>query len=623
MSGICGWLGTNHPAIEENQQIIDRMIRPLSRFDNFPPCTAIRGNAALSITAKTSHAHLYEKEGLLVGIWGRIKSRDAHFQAAIDAKGMAAALADHWRQKSRQSFTGLAGEFICCIVDSHTSEVALAIDPLGTRVLYYQSLSDGLLFSTSADALLAHPRANSEIDPQGLFNYLYFHMIPGPDTIYSAQKRLLPGEYLLYRNGSMETCRYTQAEFHEDNKRPFPELQQEFLSLLRKSVSEAIQGQKAGAFLSGGTDSSTLAGILTEVTGEPAKTYSIGFEATGYDEMYYARIAARHFSTNHHEYYVTPDDVVKTIPLIASVFDQPFGNASALPAYYCARMAKNDGLDLLLGGDGGDELFGGNARYAKQYIFSLYGNIPALLRNYLLSPLILSLPPDTGPKLLRKARSYIAQASIPMPYRMETYNLLMHYGPETIFSSELLEKMDSAQPSRMIEQTYQAASGAHSLINRMLAFDWKFTLADNDFPKVVQSCHLAGMEVAFPFANDEMLAFSLALAPEQKLKRTQLRYFFKQALRGFLPDEIITKQKQGFGLPFGVWLQTHKPLRDIAADSLNDLKSRHIIRNDFIDKLLDQHLHEHAGYHGTMVWLLLMLEHWFKQHTPQKIKQVS
>ncbi|MBE7526675.1 MAG: asparagine synthase [Burkholderiales bacterium] len=617
MSGICGWLGSNHSAIE-NQQTIEHMIRQLSRFDGHPAHTAIRGNAALSVTAKTSHAHLYENDGLLVGIWGRIKSRDTHFQAAIDAKGMAMALADQWRQKNKLSFADLAGEFVCCIIDSHTGETALAIDPLGTHVLYYQLLRDGLLFSTSADALLTHPQANSEINPQGLFNYFYFHMIPGPDTIYSAQKRLLPGEYLLYRSSHVETSHYQKIEFHEDIKRPFPELQQEFLSLLRKSVSEAIQDQKAGAFLSGGTDSSTLAGILTEVTGEPAKTYSIGFEATGYDEMHYARIAARHFSTDHHEYYVTPDDVVETIPLIASVFDQPFGNASALPAYYCARMARNDGLDLLLGGDGGDELFGGNVRYAKQYIFSLYDKIPAPLRNYLLSPLFLSLPPDTGPKLLRKARSYIAQASIPMPHRMETYNLLMHYGFDTVFSPELLDKMDATQPGRMIEQTYQAASGARSLINRMLAFDWKFTLADNDFPKVAQSCHLAGMEVAFPFANDEMLAFSLALAPDQKLKGTQLRYFFKQALQGFLPDEIITKQKQGFGLPFGVWLQTHKALRDIASDSLNDLKSRHIIRNDFIDKLLDQHLHEHASYHGTMVWLLMMLEYWFKQHNPSK-----
>lgn len=619
MSGICGWLGADHLAIE-NQQIIDRMTGSLIRFDNSPVQTAVRGNATLSVTAKTSHAHLYEKEGLLVGIWGRIKSRNTDLQTAIDAKGMAAALADQWRQKGRQAFSDLAGEFVCCIVDSHAREVALAIDPLGTHVLYYQSPGDdGILFGTSADALLTHPRANTEINPQGLLNYLYFHMIPGPDTIYLAQKRLLPGEYLHFHDGHTEIGRYTQIRFDEDIKRPFPELQQEFLSLLRKSVSEAVQGQKAGTFLSGGTDSSTLAGILTEVTGEPAKTYSIGFEATGYDEMHYARIAARHFATDHHEYYVTPDDVVETIPLIASVFDQPFGNASALPAYYCGRMARNDGLDLLLGGDGGDELFGGNVRYAKQYIFSLYDKIPAPLRNYLLSPFILSLPENKGPKLLRKARSYVAQATVPMPHRMETYNLLAHYGFETVFSPELLAKIDTAQPALLIERTYQDVSHARSLINRMLAFDWKFTLADNDFPKVVQACHLAGMEVAFPFVNDEILAFSLALPPEQKLKGTQLRYFFKQALRGFLPDEIITKQKQGFGLPFGVWLQTHRPLREIAADSLSDLKSRNIIRTDFIDRLLDQHLHEHASYHGTMVWLLMMLEYWFKQHHPIKV----
>ncbi len=618
MSGIGGWLDTGHSAME-NQQIIDHMARLLARFDSNPAQITVQGNAALSVVAKTSHAHLYEKEGLLVGIWGRIKSENEHVQATINAQGMAAALADLWRQKGEKLLSDFAGEFVCCIVDKQAHKVILAIDPLGTHTLYYQLLNNGILFGSSADALLVHPQADQTIHPQGLLNYLYFHMIPGPGTIYQAQQRLLPGEYLYFNNGRLETARYTQFRFDENARRPFPELQQEFVSLLRKSVSEAIQDQKAGTFLSGGTDSSTLAGILTEISGEPANTYSIGFEATGYDEMYYARIAARHFSTNHHEYYVTPDDVVETIPLIASVFDQPFGNASALPAYYCARMAKKDGLDLLLGGDGGDELFGGNVRYAKQYIFSLYDRIPAPLRNYLLSPLILSVPPDTGPKLLRKARSYVAQATVPMPHRMETYNLLTHYGCEAVFTPALLAQVDIGQPAQLIEQTYHDNFHARSLINRMLAFDWKFTLADNDFPKVVQACRLGGMEVAFPFVNNEILAFSLALAPDQKLKGTQLRYFFKQALRGFLPDEIISKQKQGFGLPFGVWMQSHKPLQEIAADSLNDLKSRNIIRNDFIDKLLDQHLHEHASYHGTMVWLLMMLEYWFKQHHLAKI----
>ena len=200
-----------------------------------------------------------------------------------------------------------------------------------------------------------------------------------------------------------------------------------------------------------------------------------------------------------------------------------------------------------------------------------------------------------------------------MPHRMETYNLLVRYGVNSVFSDEFLAHIQPEYPAVLLEQTYNE-SRASSLINRMLAHDWKFTLADNDLPKVAQACQLAGMEVAFPFLNHEMVAFSATLPPQLKLKGTQLRYFFKEALRGFLPDEIITKQKQGFGLPFGVWLKNDKGLGEIAADSLHDLKSRHIIRDGFIDTLLNEHLQEHASYHGTMVWLLMMLEYWYKQH---------
>ncbi|MEK6735297.1 MAG: asparagine synthase-related protein, partial [Pseudomonadota bacterium] len=172
--------------------------------------------------------------------------------------------------------------------------------------------------------------------------------------------------------------------------------------------------------------------------------------------------------------------------------------------------------------------------------------------------------------------------------------------------------INSEQPHALLNETYQQIH-ASSLINRMLGFDWKFTLTDNDLPKVVKACELAQMDVAFPFLNNEMVAFSAQLNPELKLKGTKLRYFFKEALRGFLPDEILVKQKHGFGLPFGVWLQEHKPLHELAADSLSDLKLRKIIHSDFIDRLLGQHVNEHASYHGTMVWILMMLEHWYKR----------
>jgi asparagine synthase (glutamine-hydrolysing) len=406
--------------------------------------------------------------------------------------------------------------------------------------------------------------------------------------------------------------------FEENHARQFGELKEQFIQTLRDSVREAGAGAgtEVGAFLSGGTDSSTIAGILCEVGGKPANTYSIGFAAEGYDEMEYARLASRHFGTAHHEYYVTPDDVVAAIPRVAGVFDQPFGNASALPAFYCAQLARKDGVTRMLGGDGGDELFGGNERYSKQHIFALYEQVPAPLRAALLEPVIGNFPGGDHIKLIRKARSYIEQAKVPMPDRLETYNLLGHYGHDKVFTQEFLAGADASGPIKSLRQTY-AENQAAALINRMLALDLKVTLADNDLPKVLKACELAGMEVAFPFLSEDMVAFSSGLTAKQKLNGTKLRYFFKEALRGFLPDEIITKQKHGFGLPFGVWLQQHKPLQQLASDSLTDLKKRNIVRPEFIDTLVGKHLNEHAGYHGTMVWVLMMMEQWFRQREQQ------
>jgi asparagine synthase (glutamine-hydrolysing) len=199
-----------------------------------------------------------------------------------------------------------------------------------------------------------------------------------------------------------------------------------------------------------------------------------------------------------------------------------------------------------------------------------------------------------------------------MPARYDNYNLLERLGAANVFTVEFLASVNSERPQTMMAEAYRQAH-AETLINRMLALDLKYTLADNDLPKVIRSCELAGLEVRFPMLDDAVVAFSASLAPELKLKGTQLRYFFKQALREFLPAEIISKKKHGFGLPFGAWLQAHRPLQQIALDSLSDLKKRLIVRPEFIDELTSKHIHRHADYFGTMVWVLMMLEQWFRQ----------
>ena len=611
MSGLCGWIG-NGASAADNRGLIEAMAAPMGRFDASPVQTLQGRSSAVAVAAAGASAQLYQNGALTVALWGQAWLVDARMAQQAAEQGIGKTLADAWRRSPQLACASLSGAFVLAIIDEAAGEAMLAIDRMGTLPLSYQLAGEALVFGSSADTIARHPLTPARIDPQGIYNYVYFHMVPSPGTVHANQQRLLPGEYLLYRQGRIETHQYWRMRFEEHGNRSLPELKEEFRDVLRSSVRAAIGGQQVGAFLSGGTDSSTIAGTLCEVSGAPAKTYSIGFEAEGYDEMEYARIASRHFGTEHHAYYVTPDDVVAAIPKIAGVFDQPFGNASAVPGYYCAKMAQADGVTRIFAGDGGDELFGGNERYSKQHVFARYERVPGLLRKALLEPAVFNFPAGEHFKLVRKARSYIEQASVPMPARLETYNLLGRYGPSQVFTDEFLAGADAGAPLASLSHTY-GKSEAGSLINRMLELDLKITLADNDLPKVVKACELAGLEVAFPFLNDQMVAFSARLTPQQKLNGTQLRWFFKEALRDFLPNEIITKQKHGFGLPFGVWLQHHKPLQQLATDSLTDLKARKIVRGAFIDQLVGQHLSEHAGYHGTMVWVLMMLEQWYKQ----------
>jgi asparagine synthase (glutamine-hydrolysing) len=176
--------------------------------------------------------------------------------------------------------------------------------------------------------------------------------------------------------------------------------------------------------------------------------------------------------------------------------------------------------------------------------------------------------------------------------------------------------VDAADPLRQQQAVWQQVQGA-SPLNRMLAYDWRYTLAEADLPKVCGTTALAGVAVGFPFLDPRLVDFSLRLPTDYKLKGLKLRWFFKEALRGFLPDEILAKKKQGFGLPFGVWANRHAGLRRLAEDSLHSLAGRGIVRPEFIRALLGELLPAHPGYYGEMVWVLMMLEQWMRRDVPQ------
>lgn len=594
MSGLCGWAGA---VPNDAVAVLAAMTQRLNSGPQARTQTAVTEASALAIKQTVSAASLHAENGLLV--------------AAIGATS-AQRIAEQYRRVGIELLQQLSGTFAIAIVDERSGKSYLAVDRMGVGTLSYAQTGNGLVFASSGDSINAHPAIDARVAPQSIYDYVYFHMVPGPATIFVQQFRILPGELVTWSNNALSRSLYWSPRFTENGPISVESQKQEFLDVIRAGVASAAQDRVCGTFLSGGTDSSTLAGMLTQVTGRPARTYSIGFAEQGYDEMEFARIAVKHFGTDHHEYYVTPDDVVNAVQNIAAIYDQPFGNASAVPTYYCARMAKQDGVERLLGGDGGDELFGGNERYAKQHVFSFYDRTPSWLTG-MVAPLALAVPGGDSVPVLKKARSYIRQARVPMPDRLHTYNLLERFGAAHVFQPDFLAQIDLAHPSKLQREIYHGTN-AQTQINRMLALDWRITLADSDLPKVNKTCELAGVDVAYPLLDDRVVDFSLRLAPELKLKGTKLRYFFKEALRGFLPEAILTKEKHGFGLPFGPWMQKHAGLQQIVRDSLGSLRARNIFQKQFLDQLIDLKVSDHPGYYGTMIWVLMMLEQWFQKH---------
>jgi asparagine synthase (glutamine-hydrolysing) len=545
---------------------------------------------------------------------GSPRFADLRLTETARSQGLEAAWRTALAQGAQHAAAGSSGDFAVGLTDA-AGRSFLAVDRFAIRTLCYRVIGKRLHFAERADTLAAlEPRA--EIDPQAVFDYLYFHVIPSPRTIFRGVHRLPPGHYAWFEGGNLTVAPYWVPEFKEERAPSFDALATEFRQTLQDAVAAQLDGSKPACFLSGGTDSSTVAGMIGQVAGRAAATYSIGFEAEGYDEMQFARIAARHFGTEHHEYYVTPDDLVRSIPAVARHYDQPFGNSSALPAYYCAKMARVDGVTKLLAGDGGDELFGGNVRYAKQRIFGWYDRAPSALRRGLMEPLLERTPLGSLP-LARKGRSYVEQAKVPLPDRLQQYNLLLRLGVRDVFTPDFLGQVDTTDPLRHQQAVWQQVPQA-SALNRMLAYDWRYTLAEADLPKVCGTTALAGVGVGFPFLDERVLELSLRLPDDYKLKGLKLRWFFKEALRGFLPDEILSKKKQGFGLPFGVWATRHAQLRALAAESLNSLARRGIVQREFIETLLQRRLPEHPGYYGEMVWILMMLEQWLRGAAPNE-----
>ncbi len=612
MSGLCGWLDGRAAGVEPSG-LLDRMAAGLAAA----PDAARKGRAeagrGLALAGPESALSLAADGAVWAAIQGEPRWSDPALAEIAGAEGHARALAAAYERFGTGLFEHLHGPWSLAVIDGARRRALVAIDRLAIHALCFAPTpGGGMAFGTATDCLRAHPAIEAAIRPQAVFDYLYFTRSPAPGTIYRGIEKLIPGQYALLADGRVETGFYWRLAYDDDASADAAALAAELKELLRQAVARASDGAEAdeiGAYLSGGVDSSTVTGFLAERFDGAVSAFGIGFDSDEHDEMAYARITARHFGVRLHEYAVTPRDIVEAVPLIAAAYDEPFGNSSAVAAYYCARVAREHGVGRLLAGDGGDELFAGNARYAGQRIFEAYGHIPAFLRRFVIEPVVFGFPGGQAILPVRKARSYIRRASIPLPDRLESYNYYNTVAIEDCFEPDFAAAIDRAGPLEILRMHYHGAD-ARSSLNRMMHLDIRTVLADDDLRKVRRTAELAGVEVRFPLLDEDVVAFSGRVPAALKLKGMRLRYFFKWALADFLARETLTKKKHGFGLPFGHWLKTDPALQEIAYDSLSALKRRGFLRPAFLDSVVETHREGHSSYHGELVWVLMMLELW-------------
>lgn len=608
---LLGWINLSGEAVRDPEAALSAMRAGESLPDRV---SAVHLSAAATVAwsgADAAFSHDTD-HGCAALLLGRPRWDSQSLAREAGERGDAAMVLRLYQEHGTGVAEHLQGRFALVVLDPARHQALLAVDRMGIERLCFARSGPLLVFSTSARAVACHPEIGAGIDAQALYEYLFCHMVPSPDTAFAGVAKLLPAETCCADEAGMRRHHYWHLPFSPDAE-PLDAQARKFRALLRQAVDRQIDARPTGAFLSGGTDSSTIAGLLADAARpERARTFSIGFEADGFDELEYARITSRHFATRAHEYYVTATDVADAMPMVAEAYDEPFGNASAVPTFLCARLAASHGIEVMLAGDGGDEVFAGNERYAKQGIFELYYTLPAGLRQ-LLEPALQGLPLGDALTPLRKLRSYVRQARVPLPERLESYNFLNRDEAAAMFDPDFAASIDRERPLELMREAYFRATSKYP-VDRMMHLDHKITLADNDLRKVTRMCEAAGVEVRFPLLDDDLVMFSGTLRPQHKIRRGALRWFFKHALRDFLPAETIRKSKHGFGLPFGLWSREAGPLRDLTQSALESLGRRGIVQAAYIAELQRLHMQQHASYYGVMLWVMSQLELWL-QHT--------
>lgn len=533
-------------------------------------------------------------------------ARGHHFRTRSDTEVIVHA----WEEWGEACVTRFRGMFAFALWDRNRQTFFLARDRLGVKPLFYAVLPDQtLIFGSELKALLCHPKLSQEIDPRSVEDYFAYGYVPEPRTIYKQALKLNPGHTLTIQRGKPipASKEYWDLQFKSVGPISEKDAQAEVVERLREAVKIRLVSEvPLGAFLSGGVDSSAVVAMMAGLSSDPVNTCSISFGDPKFNESEYARAVADQYRTNHRVEQVDPDDF-GLVDTLASLYDEPYADSSAMPTYRVCQLARKS-VTVALSGDGGDENFGGYRRYRwhmnEEKIRSL---LPLGLRRPIFSVAGKLYPKaDWAPRMFRAKTTLQALARNSVEAYFHSVSLMSDEMRGQLFTAGFQRDLQGYRALEVMQRHADRAP-VQSGLSLIQYLDTKTYLPGDILTKVDRASMAHALEVREPLLDHPMLEWLSGLPEDFKLRGQEGKYVLKKALEPYLPDSILYRPKMGFAVPLANWFRG--PLRKKLHSTVmgSRLAETGYLNPDFLKQMLEQH---DSGLrdHSTPLWSVLMFD---------------
>ncbi len=620
MCGICGKYSPSGVQADELNQMLDTIAhRGPDDSGSYVRGRIGLGNRRLSIIdIQSGKQPISNEDGTIWVVYNGEMYNYKTLRAQLESKGHifctnsdTEVIVHLYEEVGERCVEQISGMFAFALWDEHQQKLLLARDRIGQKPLFYSQDGSDFLFGSEIKAILALRHRDPQLDPLAMHDYLSLRFISPPNTIFKHVQKLPPAHTLMYQNGHITLRRYWQLSFRE--KLTLSE--SEILEALREQLTRTVESHllsdvPVGAFLSGGLDSSLIVAVLARDLGLRPRTFSIGVDESDFDETPYARMVAEHYKTDHIEERVAAN-LIQSLPKMIWHLDEPSDPIAAC-MYQAARLASKH-VKVVLGGDGGDELFAGFDRYVGNRYIDMYSLMPLSLRKRVMGPVLDRLPDSFTYKSLTQKLRWVHHLSLQTTaaeqYAEATcFFRFTHEEKRALYGDQLWKELGSRNSTTAITDPFNGAE-ADDLLDRMLYTDFVTRLPEHSLMLTDRMTMAHGLEARSPFLDHELVEFLAKVPGNIKVQNSQPKHLMRKLAVDYLPAPILNREKQGFMLPIAYWFRTDLfPLVSQTLENSHFVKEG-LFRKENIQQLLGEHRSNRHDHH-VRLWMLLNLELW-------------